>query len=234
MDWLSSLQEYLVKLIDPKTIIETGGLWLVVIVVFAETGLLAGFFLPGDSLLFLAGLSCATKIIDHTIYEVLIFITMAAVFGDSFGYYVGKKGGPKVFNKKESLFFKPEYVTMTREYYQRHGAWALVFGRFLPIIRTFAPVMAGVIQMEYKKFVFYNITGGVLWVFSLCLIGYFLGEISFVQKNYEKIVMSLVIITSIPIIRMILKERKKARMQQKEPSKNELILKSKSSEVPNE
>jgi membrane-associated protein len=234
MDWFSSLHEHFIKLIDPKTIIEMGGLWLVTVVVFAETGLLVGFFLPGDSLLFLAGLSCATKIINHNIYEVLIFITIAAVFGDSFGYYIGKKGGPKVFNKKESLFFKPEYVTMTRQYYERHGAWALVFGRFLPIIRTFAPVMAGVIQMEYKKFVFYNITGGVLWVFSLCLIGYLLGEISFVQKNYEKIVIFLVIITSIPIIRMILKERKRARIQQQNLSKNELTLKSKTSEATNE
>ncbi|MCS6904717.1 MAG: VTT domain-containing protein [Bacteroidia bacterium] len=223
MEWLSSIQDFFTKLVDPKTIIETGGLWLVVLVVFAETGLLAGFFLPGDSLLFLVGLSCATKIINNTIYEVLFFITLAAILGDSFGYYIGKKGGPKVFNKKESLFFKPEYVTMTREYYQRHGAWALVIGRFLPIIRTFAPVMAGVIQMEYKKFIFYNVTGGILWVFSLCLIGYLLGEISYIQKNYEKIVIFLVIVTAIPIIRMILKERKRNRAVQLKNKEKDIV-----------
>jgi membrane-associated protein len=200
-------------LVTPDRIIEQGGIILLVAIVFAETGLLVGFFLPGDSLLFVAGLTVGMgRFGNVTIYEILIYTSIAAVAGDQFGYYIGNRYGSAIFNKKESLFFKPEYVVMTKNFYDRHGGSALVLGRFLPIIRTFAPVFAGVVKLEYNRFVFYNVFGGILWVFSLCLIGYFLGgSFPWLKEYLELIVIGIIIISTIPVIRTVLKERKLAK-----------------------
>ncbi len=211
MSW-ETVVDFIKELTHPQSIIHYGGLPLLVLVIFAETGVMVGFFLPGDSLLFTAGLLTATGILDHSIVSVLIAVTSAAVLGDSFGYYVGKKMGKALFKKKESLLFKPEYVTLTKQFYDKHGGKALVLGRFLPIIRTFAPILAGVANLEYKKFIFFNIIGGVLWVFSLILIGYFLGVFVPEIKHYlEYIIIFLIIVTTIPIMRTFLKERAKSR-----------------------
>jgi membrane-associated protein len=187
-------------------------LYLLVIVVFAETGVMVGFFLPGDSLLFTAGLLTAAGVIDNSIFTVLISVSLAAILGDNLGYFVGKKMGQSLFKKKESWLFKPEYVTITKQFYDKHGGKALIVGRFLPIIRTFAPILAGVVNLEYSKFILYSITGGVLWVFSLILAGYFLGRyVPGVKEYLEYIIIFMVIVTAIPIVKTFLKERAEAR-----------------------
>jgi membrane-associated protein len=201
-EWFSQLYELFKQLVNPETIIRVGGLTLLTFVVFAETGLLVGFFLPGDSLLFTAGLLSANPKLGLSIWRVLIFVTAAAIAGDSFGYYVGKRYGPKVFKRPDSRLFKPEYVLMTKRFYAKHGAKTLIVGRFLPIIRTFAPVLAGVISMEYKKFLTYNVVGGFLWVWSLTLLGYFLGtQFPWIKNYYEYIVIGFIVVTAIPVVR---------------------------------
>ncbi|MCZ2355316.1 MAG: VTT domain-containing protein [Bacteroidia bacterium] len=214
--------EFIQRLFHPETIIHLGGLTLLSLVVFAETGLMIGFFLPGDSLLFTAGLLCATGFFDTSIYNLLIFVTLAAVFGDSVGYYFGKKMGEKLFTKKESWLFKPEYVTITKRFYEKYGGKALVLGRFLPIVRTFAPVLAGVVKLQYRRFVVFNVSGAVLWVFSLTLTGYFLGVlVPEIRQYLEHIIISLIIITAIPVIRTYLKERKEQKNQHKTPDSSQ-------------
>lgn len=218
MNWDTILQ-FFKELTHPQSIIHYGGLYLLVAVIFAETGIMVGFFLPGDSLLFTAGLLTATGILEHSILTVLFSVTIAAILGDSFGYYIGKKMGNALFKKKESLLFKPEYVTLTKQFYDKHGGKALVLGRFLPIIRTFAPILAGVVNLEYKRFIFYNVIGGVLWVFSLILIGYFLGVWVPGIKNYlEYIIILLIIVTTIPVVRTFLKERAEAKKRKSIPN----------------
>lgn len=215
MSW-ETIWEFLKELTHPQSIIHYGGLTLLTIVVFAETGIMVGFFLPGDSLLFTAGLLTATGIMDNHILSVLFWVSFAAILGDSFGYYIGKKMGQTLFKKKESLLFKPEYVTLTKQFYDKHGGKALVLGRFLPIIRTFAPILAGVAGLQYRQFIFYNIAGGVLWVFSLVLTGYFLGVYIPNIKNYlEYIIIGLIIVTTIPVVRTFLKERASAKNRKK-------------------
>ena len=228
MDWLSHAWEVLVQALNPQTIISVGGLWLLVAVVFAETGLLAGFFLPGDSLLFTAGLLASDPkfqtgtLLDFTIFNVLLFVTLAAILGDSTGYAIGRRGGAKVFNKPKSFFFKPEYVATTRRFFEKHGNKTLILGRFLPIVRTFAPVMAGVVHLHYPRFLYYNIVGGVLWVFSLCLMGYFLGtQFPWIKNYYEYIVIGFVVITTVPVVRMVIhesKSRKRAQTSSQTPT----------------
>jgi membrane-associated protein len=213
------------KLINPKTIIAIGGLYLLIAVIFAETGLLVGFFLPGGSLLFITGLfasacrkayisgdlsGCEFSGLDpqYGLYQILGFVSLAAIVGDSVGYYVGKKAGSTLYNRKDSIFFKKKYLDHTQKFYERHGGKAIVLGRFLPIIRTFAPVVAGVVKLEYKKFIWYNITGGILWVFSMVLAGYFLGQlIPGIDKYLEYFVIGIVVASSIPVIRTYMTER---------------------------
>lgn len=210
MDWIETIVNFFKQAVNPTSIITYGGLPLLTLVVFAETGLLVGFFLPGDSLLFTAGLIWANKELNlPPLGFMLLCVSLAAIIGDSVGYYIGQKYGPQVFRKQTSLLFKPEYVTMTRNFYKKHGAKALVLGRFLPIIRTFAPVLAGVVRLEYKRFLVYNVVGGLLWVLSLSLLGYFLGkQFPWIENYYEHIVIGFIAATTIPIIRMVIKENK--------------------------
>ena len=237
MEWLLTVWTWLQQAVNPQTIISVGGIWLLVGVVFAETGLMAGFFLPGDSLLFTAGLLCTDpKFINNSplglnIITVLLFVTAAAVLGDSLGYFIGRRAGPKIFNRPESLLFKPEYISTTKKFYDRHGDKALVIGRFLPIVRTFAPVMAGVVGLEYRRFVFYNITGGILWVFSLVMLGYVSGHLfPAVHDFYEYIVISFIVVTTVPIVRTIISEnrlRRRAKTAEKKPEAKHVAAKAK-------
>ncbi len=224
-----SLLHLFLMVINPKTIISLGGLYLLLAVVFAETGLLVGFFLPGDSLLFITGLfvsQCRAAFLAGTpeacnfngldpewgIYQALLFVSLAAILGDSVGYYVGLRTGKTLYTRKDSIFFKKKYLEHTQKFYERHGGKAIVLGRFLPIIRTFAPVVAGVVKLEYKKFIWYNVTGGILWVFSMILSGFFLGQlIPGLEKNLELIVIGIVVASSIPVVRTYLKERSLAK-----------------------
>lgn len=201
------------ELTDPLSIIEYGGLALLLFVVFAETGLLVGFFLPGDSLIFISGMICSTKpdLLGVSVSSLLTLLCLAAITGNIAGYTFGYKVGPPLFKKEDSLIFKQKYLEATKDFYDRHGGKTLIVGRFLPIIRTFAPIFAGVIKIPFFKFMLYNIIGAVLWICSLGLLGYYLGVIPWVEHNIGYIVLFLIIITAIPVIKTIRNERKTAK-----------------------
>lgn len=205
-----SIFDFLKELTNPESIIKYGGLALLLFVVFAETGLLIGFFLPGDSLLFTSGLLCGTGIFETNIYFLMIGLCTAGITGNIVGYFFGRRIGDSLFDKNDSLIFKKRYVEITRSFYARHGGKTLILGRFLPIIRTFAPILAGVIRVDFKKFMYYNISGCVLWVLALTLSGYFLGkEFPWIKNYLEYIVIGLIIVTLIPVLNTYLKERKR-------------------------
>ncbi|MFN6379641.1 MAG: DedA family protein [Flavobacteriales bacterium] len=206
--------EFIKSLTNPETIIQYGGLVLILLIVFAENGIIFGFFLPGDSLIFLAGLICSTQpeLLDVSITTLSLSMFGAAVAGSLFGYYFGMKVGPPVFERNESMFFKKKYVDVTRSFYEKHGGKTLVLGRFLPIIRTFAPILAGVIKVNFKTFMLFNIIGGALWIFSLSLIGYFLGNQFPNIKHYvEYIVLGFILVTTVIVVRTYIAHRKEQR-----------------------
>jgi membrane-associated protein len=156
--------EYLQNLTDAKSIISNGGFYLLLIVVYAETGLFFGFFLPGDYLLFLAGILTAAGIIEVPVYILVPSLIVAGILGNYTGYWFGYRTGPVLFNKNDSLFFKKRYIAVAEEFYDKYGGMALILGRFFPIVRTFAPIFAGVVKVDIKKFTLYNIIGSVAWV----------------------------------------------------------------------
>ena len=205
---MSEIWNFLKELVNPESIINYGGFWFLLFVVFAETGLFVGFFLPGDSLLFTAGLLTATGIIQLPIFIVTAGICLAAIIGNSTGYAIGRRAGRAIFKKKKSFFFKPKHLHAAKEFYDKHGGKAIILGAFLPIIRTFAPVVAGAVELQYKKFVVFNITGAVLWSCTMVLAGYFLGKYVPGVKDYlHYIIIFLIVITAIPILRTFYKER---------------------------
>lgn len=162
---------------DPKPAIEAGGLILVTLIVFAETGLFFCFFLPGDYLLFIAGLFCSTKMIKEPIWLVVLCIIIAAIIGNYVGYYFGKSVGKGIYEKKESWFFKRKHIENTEAFFNKHGGKALIMARFLPIMRTFTPIVAGIIRMDMRKFSWYVNIGAVAWGASITLLGYVLGNV---------------------------------------------------------
>jgi len=202
---------HLQHLIDPEKLLREGGFYLVVFVIFAETGLFFGFFLPGDYLLFLAGMFVATGKLDVNIAVLLAGLCVAAISGNFTGYWFGRRTGPLLYTRKDSFFFKKKYLKAAEEYYNKQGAFALIMGRFVPIVRTFAPIFAGVVKLDFKKFAFYNIVGGILWICSLTLLGYFLG------KRFEKeindyllyIIIGFIVITTIPLLITFVKSKVK-------------------------
>src|SRR4051812_6050850 len=169
-------------LLNPEFYINNGGLWLLIFIVFAETGLMVGFFLPGDSLLFVAGIY--SKMLINSLIPggtgsdfadimiLFILISTAGVLGNMAGYWFGKKSGPFLFERKDTFFFKRKYLFQAKEFYEKHGGQAIVFARFLPINRTFAPIIAGIVKMDRKKFVYYNIVGCLAWVFTMLMAGH--------------------------------------------------------------
>jgi membrane-associated protein len=201
--------EHLQNLTDAHSIISKGGFLLLLVVVFAETGLFFGFFLPGDYLLVLAGLLCAMGVLHVNIYVLLISLVAAGVLGNYAGYWFGFRTGPVLFKRNESFFFKKRYVTMAEEFYAKYGGMALVLGRFFPIIRTFAPIFAGVVKLNIRKFTIYNFVGSMAWVSILTLTGFFLGrrypeEIKYYLKY---VVLGLIIITTVPLIVAYIKRK---------------------------
>jgi membrane-associated protein len=200
---------FLRELTDPASILHYGGLGLLLFVIFAETGLMIGFFLPGDSLVFISGMFCSTKpeIVGVNIVVLILLMILCAVLGNISGYWFGKKLGPALFKKDDSLIFKKRYLEATRNFYSRHGGKALVLGRFLPIIRTFAPILAGAIKIDFKKFMLYNLVGATLWISIMSLCGFFLGKIKWVEENIGWIVIFLIVITIIPVVRTWRKEK---------------------------
>ena len=186
------------KWLDPDFLIETFGMIGILSIVFVESGLLVGFLLPGDSLLFTAGLLSASGTLPD-LWVLLLTIPLAAIAGDQVGYVIGRKAGPSVFNRPDSRFFRAEYVERSREFFERYGARTIVIARFVPIVRTLAPVMAGVSRMNYRTFLTYNVIGGVAWGVGVTTLGYFLGQVDFVRANLEPIILGIVALSIVPI-----------------------------------
>ena len=200
---------FLKQLVNPESIIHYGGIYLLLFVVFAETGLFVGFFLPGDSLLFTAGLLCSTHVIELHPSLLIALIIIAAVAGNMVGYAFGKKVGPLLFKRKSGLFFRQEHLVTANAFYEKHGKKTIVLSRFLPIVRTFAPIIAGIVRLDYKNFFLYSFLGAFFWVSILVLTGYFLGEYIPGTKDYlGYIVIFLIVITSIPFIYNSIKKRR--------------------------
>jgi membrane-associated protein len=189
-------------------LIRWGGYVVLVAIVFTETGLLIGFFLPGDSLLITAGLVAATGALD--IWWLNGLLIVAAIVGDSVGYAIGFRAGPRLFTREKSLLFRPSHVERTRQFYERHGVKTIVIARFVPIVRTFAPVVAGVGQMEYRRFLIYNVVGGVGWVMSMTWAGYLLGQtIPNIGDHIHVVVVIVIVLSLIPIAVELYKERRR-------------------------
>jgi membrane-associated protein len=197
--------------LDPETILRGMGGWALAVlclIIFAECGLLIGFFLPGDSLLFVAGLFVATGAIATPLWLVCVLVTVCAFVGNVCGYWIGAKAGPALFSKPNSKLFKREYVEKTQGFFEKYGARAIVMARFVPIVRTFITAMAGVGRMDPKKYFTYSAIGGIAWATGITVLGYFLGEISFVEKNIEAMLILIVLISFIPIIIEVIKARR--------------------------
>jgi membrane-associated protein len=200
------------RIYDVQAIITWGGMAALCAVVFSETGLLVGFFLPGDSLLVTAGVFCtAANPTGKPLLNIVwlnIAVAIAAVVGDQVGFYIGRKTGPKLFKRENSLFFNKKHLIRTHEFYERHGGKTIIIARFIPIIRTFAPVVAGVGDMNYRRFVSYNVFGGIGWVLSMTGIGYGLASVwPDVTKHIEKLIMLVIFLSLLPGIIAFLKER---------------------------
>ncbi len=200
---IETLTAILHQLQDVEGIIRWGGMLMLIVIVFAETGLLVGFFLPGDSLLVTAGVFAAAG--HLSLAMLLTAVTAAAVAGDQVGYYIGYRTGPRIFRREDSLLFKRAHLIRAREFYERHGGKTIIIARFVPIIRTFAPVVAGVGAMEYRRFVTYNVVGGVLWVWGMSLLGYSLGRAVPDIDRHIHIVIAVVVFLSLlpPIIEYV-------------------------------
>ncbi len=197
--------------LDPEKLLTMLGPWMLVglcVIIFAECGLLVGFFLPGDSLLFTAGLFVAAGHISTPLWLVCVLLTVCAFVGNVVGYYIGHKAGPALFNKPESKIFKKEYVDKTQEFFDKYGPRAIVLARFVPIVRTFITAMAGVGRMDPKKYFTYSAIGGVAWAAGLTVLGYYLGQISFIKENLEVTLLTIVFLSIVPIIIEVIKARR--------------------------
>lgn len=211
---VQTLLEFLRTLTNPEKLIEllttvlSGPMGYLMLfgIVFAETGLLMGFFLPGDSLLFTVGVVAGAGHLDLVLINVLLMA--AAIIGDGVGYYLGRRTGPAIFKRPDSRFFKQEYIRRTEEFYARHGGKTIIYARFVPIVRTFAPFMAGVGQMRYGRFLSFNVFGGIGWVAAMTVSGYLLGNVPFVRQHFEKVVIGIVLVSVLPIVLEYFRGRK--------------------------
>ncbi len=214
-----------IDLVTPMFYIVNGGLWLILFIIFAETGLFAGFFLPGDSLLFVAGIYNAELVesifsfIHNEYLQLLVLwllISVAGIIGNSVGYWFGRKVGPAMYSWKDNFIFKQKYLHEAQEFYKKHGGGAIVFARFLPIVRTFAPIVAGIVHMDKKKFTYYNVLGCFMWVLSMLVAGHFLQKWILAQfgfdlkEHLEIIVVGIVLLTTAPVfIKLFFGKKKK-------------------------
>ncbi|MGW2614379.1 DedA family protein [Streptomyces sp. NPDC001500] len=196
--------------LDPDYLLDTFGIWGLLLIVFAESGLLIGFFLPGDSLLFTAGLLITSNQLDFPLWGAVGLICVAAILGDQAGYMFGKKVGPSLFNRPDSRLFKQENVTKAHEFFEKHGPKSLILARFVPIVRTFTPIIAGVSGMRYRSFLTFNVIGGVLWGAGVTLLGSWLGNIDFVKKNIEAMLILIVLLSVVPIVIEFMRARSKS------------------------
>lgn len=219
------------ELLNPHFYIQHGGLWMILFIVFAETGLFAGFFLPGDALLFITGIFSSTTngiqgIVASALFEtnnqwadlfiLWILISIAGILGNYVGYWFGRKSGPFLYDRKETFFFKKKYLVQAHEFYERNGGQAIILARFVPFVRTFAPIVAGIVEMDWKKFSYYNILGSILWVGSMLFAGHFLQRFIMHQfqfdlkEHLEVIVVGIVAITTIPVLWKFFSPKKKS------------------------
>lgn len=189
---------------DPGAIVEWAGYPGLTLIVFLETGALI-FFLPGDSLLFMAGLYAGKG--DLNLFLLQALLIPAAVIGDAVSYTIGARTGPAIFNRPESRLFKPQHLKAAHDFYERHGGKAIILARFMPLVRTFVPVVAGVAQMPYRRFASFNVIGGAAWVTSMTVAGYFLGQFDFVKKRIELIVMGIILVSVMPAVFAWAKQR---------------------------
>lgn len=211
-----SLVEVWRSLTDPDRLIHllsqviTGwwGYALLAAIVFAETGLLVGLFLPGDSLLFTVGVVAGAGELD--IVQICALLMASSILGDQSGYLLGRRTGPRIFVRPDSVLFKREYVTRTNLFYEKHGGKTLIYAKFVPIVRTFAPFMAGVGRMRYPRFVSFNVIGGLGWVLSMTLAGYYLGAIPIIRLHFEKVVIGIVFLSVAPLAVQYFRARRAA------------------------
>ncbi|MGH9316271.1 MAG: VTT domain-containing protein [Thermoanaerobaculia bacterium] len=208
MEWLRQVFH---QLTDVQTLVRVGGLTVTTAIVFAETGLMVGFFLPGDSLLFTAGAIAAQGHLPIVTLNGLLML--AAIAGDTVGYWIGRKTGPALFRRPKSLFFNPEHLRRAHDFYEKHGGKAIVLARFMPIVRTFAPVVAGMGRMNYRRFLFFNVFGGIGWVLSMTLTGFFLGRAPFVQRHFELVVLGIIFLSILPGIVAFVREKLKTKRE---------------------
>jgi membrane-associated protein len=197
--------------LKPDTILTWLGPWALVglaLIIFAECGLLLGFFLPGDSLLFTAGLFVAEGAIGTPLWAVCLLLVGAAVLGNATGYWIGRSAGPAVFDKPQSRLFRPHHVAKTQEFFDRYGNRAIVLGRFVPIVRTFITVMAGVGRMEPRRYLTYSLIGGVAWAAGVTLLGFWLGQFAVVKANIELMLVAIVLLSVLPMIIEVLRARR--------------------------
>jgi membrane-associated protein len=198
---MENFWEHLQNLTDARSIISKGGFFVLLAVVFAETGLFFGFFLPGDYLLFSAGLLCASGVFDVQISTLIISLIAAGVLGNYAGYWFGYRTGPVLFSKDDSILFKKRYVIMAEQFFVKYGGVALILGRFFPIIRTFAPIFAGVVKVDLKRFSLYNFVGSIAWVTTLCLSGYYLGiRYPAIKHNLQYLIIGFLLVTAVPFV----------------------------------
>jgi membrane-associated protein len=193
---VETLKQLFHKLTDVETLVAVGGLSAMTLIVFAETGLMIGFFLPGDSLLVTAGVFAAAGKLN--IWSLNILLVTAAIIGDTVGYWIGRRAGPALFTRPKSLLFNPEHLRRAHDFYEKHGGQTIILARFMPIVRTFAPVVAGMGRMNYRRFVAFNVVGGFGWVVSMTLTGYFLGQFAWVRKNIEIVILIVVFLSILP------------------------------------
>jgi len=206
-------------LLNPQFYIDHGGLWLILFIVFAETGLFAGFFLPGDSLLFVAGIysselaaelySTGNEFLDLLL--IMSLIASSGIAGNWVVYWFGAKSGPYLFKRKDTFFFKKKHLYTAKEFYDKHGGGAIIFARFLPIVRTFAPIIAGIVEMDKKKFTFFNMVGSVAWAFTMLFAGHYLYKFFLnnfnldIKERLEFIVLGIILVTTAPVIIKLIK-----------------------------
>jgi membrane-associated protein len=196
---LDFLTEFYHRLRDLPALVQWAGYVGLTIIIFAETGLLVGFFLPGDSLLVTAGLLAADPAFGLNVWLLGLILTVAAIVGDTVGYHVGKATGPRIFTREDSLFFHKSHLLKAQAFYEKHGGKTIIIARFMPIVRTFAPVVAGVGQMRYASFLVYNVVGGVLWIWSMLIVGYVLAKtVPGVATHVEKVILVVVFLSILP------------------------------------
>jgi membrane-associated protein len=210
---LQAFLEFIKNLTDPQRLgaLLTGpyagpiGYALLAGIIFAETGLLAGFFLPGDSLLFAVGVVCGFGYLNLPL--LIVILMCAAIIGDNTGYFLGRSAGPHVFNRPKSRFFHPGHIRRAREFYDTYGGRAIVYARFVPVVRTCMPFMAGVAGMSYPRFLFYSLFGGTGWIVGLTLLGYKLGSYPVIQKNIEVVILAIVFLSLVPVMLQFVRRR---------------------------